>query len=264
MMDPTPHPFQWRSLADALNLHGGGVVTLVGAGGKTTLMFALARQLAAVGGPVLTTTTTKIAFPTPRQSPLVLEAVRAEDLLDQLDHSTELPSHFSVLSPLQAEPEKQVGLPASAIDVLAASGRFRWILVEGDGAARKPLKAPAEHEPVIPDSCRQVIFVAGLDGLGRPLTEQNVHRAARFSELSGVTMGAAITADGLARLVNHPAGGRKAVPAGAGLSLFLNKADAFAWQAVATAVRRNLRQEGGGDIAVIVGSARQGRAMQVS
>ena len=48
------------TLRDALKLDEGGVVSFVGAGGKTSLMFSLARELSKVGESVLTTTTTKI------------------------------------------------------------------------------------------------------------------------------------------------------------------------------------------------------------
>ena len=48
------------SLRHSLNLNGGGVISIVGAGGKTALMFRMARELAGGGDRVLTTTTTKI------------------------------------------------------------------------------------------------------------------------------------------------------------------------------------------------------------
>ena len=55
------------SLGQALMLGDGGVISLVGAGGKTSLMFKLAHELSKTGEPVLTTTTTKIFEPGPDQ-----------------------------------------------------------------------------------------------------------------------------------------------------------------------------------------------------
>jgi probable selenium-dependent hydroxylase accessory protein YqeC len=52
----------------------GGVISLVGAGGKTTLMFRMARELAAAGETVLTTTTTRIYRPEAAQSAHVVVA----------------------------------------------------------------------------------------------------------------------------------------------------------------------------------------------
>ena len=56
------------SLRQALLLGEGGVISLVGAGGKTSLMFRLAHELSLTGDSVLTTTTTKIYVPEPVQS----------------------------------------------------------------------------------------------------------------------------------------------------------------------------------------------------
>ena len=64
-------------------LADGGVVSLVGAGGKTSLMFRLARELTKAGGTVLTTTTTKIFEPTPDQAARVILAESASGLLTQ-------------------------------------------------------------------------------------------------------------------------------------------------------------------------------------
>jgi probable selenium-dependent hydroxylase accessory protein YqeC len=263
MIDPRLCPPGWRPLQQALALTGGGVVTLVGAGGKTTLMFSLARQLAAPDTPVLTTTTTKIQLPTEDHSPHLLEVRHAGGLLERLERLDTIPSHLTALSPVEDHPEKRTGLDPSGIDSIAAGGRLRWILVEGDGAARKPLKAPADHEPVIPASCTHVIVVAGLDGLGRPLIETHVHRADLFSKLSGLPLGEAVTPEALAAVANHPEGGRKGVPAGARITLLLNKADHWGWRSAGRSIRRYLDANRGGDLRVVVGSAMKGRGVRL-
>ncbi len=257
-------PFlEWPSLLECLGLGSGGVVTLVGAGGKTTLMFALAGQLAAADHTVLTTTTTKIQPPTSAQSPLVLETQHADDLLAQIHRLDSLPTHLTALAPVQDYPDKRVGLSPSDIDALSASGCFRWILVEGDGAARKPLKAPAEHEPVIPPSSDRVIVVAGLDGVGQPLDEDHVHRADLFAALGGLALGQIVTPEALARVLTHPQGGFKGVPQGAKVTIFFNKADTcqrgMRGEAFALQLKNALSQR----VAVVMGAALKGRAMRV-
>jgi probable selenium-dependent hydroxylase accessory protein YqeC len=263
MMIPVSRPPGWIPLCQALDLTHGGVVTLVGAGGKTTLMFALARRLASQQRPVLTTTTTKIQLPPQHQSPHLLEVEHAADLLYRLDRLDTIPAHLTALAPEAAQPGKRKGLAPAEIDILSASGRFRWIIVEGDGAARKPLKAPAEHEPVIPASCTHVIVLAGLDGIGRPLDDSSVHRAALFAKLSGLTPGEAVTPEALAKVLTHPLGGRKGVPGEARMTLFLNKADRWSWQPEAQAVGRYLSNNQGADLRVIAGSAQKGGAVVV-
>lgn len=253
---------EWLPLVECLDLRLGGVVTLVGAGGKTTLMFALANQLAADNHTVLTTTTTKIQLPTKSQSPRVFEARHADDLLAQIGRTASPPAHLTALAPVQDHPKKRTGLSPADIDILAASGRFRWILVEGDGAARKPLKAPAAHEPVIPVSCDHVIVVAGLEGLGQPLDEAHVHRADLFADLSGLTPGEEVTPAALAIVLTDPGGGLKGVPQGARVSFFLNKADTVQRQDGGRAVANYLAGMAGRRLAVILGAALTGRAMQ--
>ena len=62
-------------------LEDGGVISLVGGGGKTSLMFALAHELASAGEAVLTTTTTKIFEPSAAQTPHVIVTEQAAELL---------------------------------------------------------------------------------------------------------------------------------------------------------------------------------------
>ena len=52
--------WQTRELAEALGLGNREHIALVGAGGKTTLMFTLAKELVRKGNTVLTGTTTKV------------------------------------------------------------------------------------------------------------------------------------------------------------------------------------------------------------
>jgi probable selenium-dependent hydroxylase accessory protein YqeC len=214
------------SLRKALLLHGQGVVSLVGAGGKTSLMFKLAHEISETGHPVLTTTTTKILNPTPRQSSdlIISDCVdtiinTAKDLLNQ--------NHLHVtVAASQVQPEKKLfGLQPQTIDVLSETKLFRWIIVEADGAARKPLKAPADHEPVIPESTTHVVGICGLSAIGKPLTEKWVHRSERFAEITGLTPGAKISEAALGDILIHEDGIFKNTPVPALRIVFLNQAD---------------------------------------
>jgi probable selenium-dependent hydroxylase accessory protein YqeC len=74
------------------------------------------------------------------------------------------------------------------------------LLIEADGSHTCPLKAPAEHEPAIPDFAQTIIVVAGLKGLGKPLTKHWVHRPEKFAELSGLQIGEEVTGDALVKV----------------------------------------------------------------
>ena len=56
------------TLAEAFSIGEREVISLVGAGGKTTLLYALGRELSALRCGVILTTTTKIFEPEPSRS----------------------------------------------------------------------------------------------------------------------------------------------------------------------------------------------------
>jgi probable selenium-dependent hydroxylase accessory protein YqeC len=213
------------SLRQALMLGESGVISLVGAGGKTSLMFKLAHELSKTGGSILTTTTTKILEPKPDQSPclVVSDSVtrlvnRAKELIDEHHHMTMARARLP-------DKGKLIGIPPSAIDTLWDSNLFRWIVVEADGAAGRPLKAPADHEPVIPDCTSCLVGLAGLNGIGRPLTDQWIFRPERFAELSGIVLNSGVTETAVADVITHNKGLFKNAPAKAARIAFLNQAD---------------------------------------
>jgi len=87
------------------------------------------------------------------------------------------------------------------------------------------LKAPASHEPPIPEFSDMVIVLAGLRALGLPLAEEQVHRPEIFSRLSGLPLNTEITPDSLVRVLTSPHGGLKNIPPTARRVAFLNQAD---------------------------------------
>lgn len=78
--------------------------------------------------------------------------------------------------------------------------QFDYILVEADGAARRPLKAHAPHEPVIPTEANQTICVVGASGFGRPIAAA-AHRPERYALLAGVPEAAEATPEAEARVL---------------------------------------------------------------
>ncbi len=201
-----------------------GVASLVGGGGKTSLMFHLARQLAHSGKKVLTTTTTKIFVPTPEQSRTVIVSSDPHAFLRQVSSCQHANTHITAAAH-KLENGKLLGFAPEAISIFQESRLFDWILVEADGAARRSLKAPAEHEPVIPANTSVLVAVAGLDALGEQLSEKMVFRSALAGPLMGLAEGEVITQIALARLIAHPCGSFKAAPSQARRFIFLNKAD---------------------------------------
>jgi probable selenium-dependent hydroxylase accessory protein YqeC len=213
------------SLKHSLRLERGGVISLVGAGGKTALMFRLANELSRQGAAVLTTTTTKIYMPKRNQSSAVVVAECAKTVLKQAGMLLNHHRHISAGSRRLPFQDKLKGFAPDMIDEIWQSGIFRWIIVESDGAAGRPVKAPAAHEPVIPKCAQWVIGIAGLQAVGKPLIARWAFRPQRVSQITGLAAGSILTEGAIADLFLRAGGVLKDAPAGAIRVAFLNQAD---------------------------------------
>ncbi len=183
------------------------LIAFVGAGGKTSTVHALAQCFAQTGNRVLLATSTKtcIRDRLNQQENLLLSetATSWHETLEQAWHKQKI---ISVANHIAHEQGKVVGLAKEEITALAQAAVADIILCEADGAARKALKAPAPHEPVIPQDTDFCIGLIGLDILGKPLTEEHVHRAQLFSALTGLAMGEPLSFASLLRLAEHEQG----------------------------------------------------------
>ena len=149
---------------------GRGVTSVIGSGGKTSLLAVLARELP--GTVVLTTSTNILPF---ADVPLVTSG-------DAADVRAALAASRVVCVGEQGEKNGKLTAPSLGMEALAALADY--VLVEADGARRLPLKAHAAWEPVIPACSDRTVLVLGASGLGRPVRE-TVHRPELFCELVG-------------------------------------------------------------------------------
>ncbi len=193
------------NLWTALRLGEAPRVAFVGAGGKTTALFALAREAPRA---VVTTTTHLGAW----------QAALADRVLTPEALDAPLSGVTLVVGGAPTPEDRLPGLPPETLlplaERLAAAGVP--LLIEADGARGRPLKAPADHEPAIPPlEGLTVVVVAGLSALGQPLDARHVHRPRRFAALSGLSRGQPVSVEALAAVLRHPQGGCKGIPADA-------------------------------------------------
>ena len=120
------------------------------------------------------------------------------------------------------------------------SGTADYIIAEADGAAGRPVKAHAPHEPVIPQSTTVVVAMAGLDCLGRPADSLTVFRLDLFLRMTGLREGQTLTPAAVSRLFKGAAGLFKGSPQGARLVVFLNKLDALTGDQEAVSLGRRI------------------------
>jgi len=159
-------------LAEFLNIQTG-ITAFIGGGGKTTLLRTLGEELAQKHS-VLLCTTTKI-FPFPN----IPWTNSLEDLMEWKER-------YSLLC--TGTPDQETGkLLAPQVPFSVLKKAFEYILVEADGAARRPLKAHALHEPVIPEMTDQVVCVVGISGFGKPIKDA-VHRPELYTKIASADM----------------------------------------------------------------------------
>ncbi len=211
-------------------------------------MFQLARELSL---PVLLTTTTHIGA---WQVPLADQHIVAESAVGL----QELPLRGLIVVTGAPTLDDRFG-PASPDSLLwlhdTARKRNLPLLIEADGSRQMPLKAPALHEPAIPDFADIVVVVAGLAALGKPLSDDIVHRPETFAALSGLRPGDPITPEAVTRVFMHPEGGLKNIPSHARRLALLNQGDGAELQAQSRSMANRLLA---GYDAVLVASLQAG------
>jgi molybdenum cofactor cytidylyltransferase len=254
------------SLSQALRIHPQTRLAIVGAGGKTSALFVVARELLHGSGPrsvqplpaargVLATTTTHLSMEQCAQADHHIIVTEGKAALQSL-------AGLSLYSGPELGDGRVGGLDRGGLQALVdfAVDQGLPLLVEADGSRQLPLKAPAEHEPALLALEKSgaawmdaVIVIAGLSGLNQPLTEQWVHRPKLFAGLTGLGIGEPITSTALARLLKHPQGGMKNIPPGVSRIALLAQADTALLQASAGEIAQDVL---GAYQAVVVASLR--------
>ena len=210
-------------LQEAFGLEDREMVSMIGAGGKTTTLYRLANELWKTGKKVLVTTTTKLYKPTKPHVQRLFLAQEPQSLTSELAGVKE-PCVVCAGSDLDGA-GKLLGLPPDWLGDLLEKNVVQAILVEADGAAQRLFKVPAKHEPVVPLDSSLAVWVMGIKVLGKPLTSEWVHRAERAIDLLDLKPGCPVTMDIVERLVAHPEGCLRGIPSQSRKIALINQAD---------------------------------------
>ncbi|MFV0436314.1 MAG: selenium cofactor biosynthesis protein YqeC [Desulfopila sp.] len=227
----------------ALGLGRGDVVSIVGAGGKTTLMFRLATEARALGLRVLVTTSTRIFIPD-------------RGAYDRIDLSGALFAGKRLDEPgiyvggrLGHGPGKVGGVDDDLL--IRQKKHFDLVLIEADGSAGRPLKGWRQYEPVVHAATTVTVGIVDIQTIGCPVDERMVHRMEIFCRLTGARPGDAISADHLLQLIDHRQGlfakarGRRI--------LYINKVESIDQQRLSESLCGNLPH-----LATVCGSLARG------
>lgn len=226
----------------AFQLEQGDVVSIIGAGGKTSLIFKLAEEARDTGMKVLVTTSTRIFIPHTNQ-------YNAIDLSGERFSSAQIDgAGIYVAGFLDIDPGKMCGLTDDQIG--ACKDLFDLILIEADGSARKPLKGWNDSEPVMNSRTTRTIGVLDIQTIGQVITSELIHRLDIFLELVGASAGEQVSLKHLEVIVTHEKG--LFAKAQGNVHLFINKVETRSHQRDAQALKHRLI-----DLSSVVGSLHQ-------
>lgn len=153
------------------SLKGLKFISFIGAGGKTSLIKYLAKEFSRRGERVAITTTTKIYA----EAPCIL-------FQDEKDISGDYTNPVMIGKTI--EEGKLTALNEKEIELIGT--RFDKVLIEADGAKRKPIKFPAHFEPVVPALTNKVFVLCGLDSLFKRIDDV-VFRWRDFCDATGIS-----------------------------------------------------------------------------
>lgn len=212
-----------------LNLKKGDVVSIIGAGGKTTLLNHLSNKYS-LGNSVLMTTTTKIFIP------LNYDYLYHDiNYLDTVSHP--LKSSLYVVAPKYED--KLSSLPMGDLETLIKY--FDYTFIEADGSHMKPLKGWNGSEPVICADTTITIGVIDLTHIGEPIDKKIIHRVELFCKLVGKREGDILTIDDYVKIILKKDGifknskGKKVI--------FFSKADLMTDLKIIDEIKRKLYDE---------------------
>lgn len=208
-----------EALLDALEARHG-IVCAVGAGGKKTTLYALAR--AHPGRVGLTSTVFMTTFS---------RRLGARRLITA---AADWPATVAAAAPgtrilAWAPPSEKSGrvggIPPVVVADCHAAGGFDVTYVKADGARMRAIKAPRADEPVVPTTAGTVLWLVSAAAFGQLLTDRIAHRPDEIAAVTGLSAGDAITPESVARLMTSPRGMLRNLPAGARVIPVINAVD---------------------------------------
>ncbi|MCC0683657.1 MULTISPECIES: selenium cofactor biosynthesis protein YqeC [Clostridioides] len=223
------------------------IITVVGAGGKTSFINYFA-DFYRDKLKVLLTTTTKIYVPSDY-----------DNIILTID-GTAIPSichGVTVCGSYINNENKVVGINSSILDEIV--DKFDLVLIEGDGSKRKRLKGWNDGEPVVYHKSTKTIGILDITSFGMNINEENIHRLDIFKKIASVdtyniSSNSTVSLENLKNIVLNPNGlfknysGKRV--------LFINKVENEKYKNLAIKLIKNIK-EYESEIEIFYGSIKQ-------
>jgi probable selenium-dependent hydroxylase accessory protein YqeC len=184
-----------QSITSLLSLAQRDCVSIIGSGGKTSLLWLLANSFPREK--IMVSTTTKIEF-----SP----SLPYDYFYPEPDFREFRPADKGIylIGSLVQSASKLTAPPENALRQLVPL--FDKVLLEADGSKHLPLKGWAQYEPVVPAYTTVTVGIIPAVPAGQLASDKIIHRLPLFSELTGIQPGEPITTAHLAAAACHPLG----------------------------------------------------------
>jgi probable selenium-dependent hydroxylase accessory protein YqeC len=210
-----------QQLSTFLNIQPSQCVSIMGAGGKSTLMNRLADELIVLGRTVVLSSTTNYHRPRTLQPDQILLTGDAPDWPDRLGVLGQRWNRLLVLHHDLGDAMVK-GIDIATVRIIHDRIPDAIVIVKTDGARKRWFKAPNRSEPVIPPWSQLSITVVNWEILGQSLTEALVHRPERVAELTGLTLGDPITPQVVGTVLTHPDTYAAKIPSGARRAIYIS------------------------------------------
>ena len=167
------------NLIDTFKINNKDIITIIGAGGKTSLMFS-ASSLLRNDYKVLVTTTTHIYVPDNNlyDKIIMLTHFENENYNNILQNNK---NGVYVIGSHIVNNSKIKGLTFDMLDKITPY--FDVVIIEGDGSKEKSLKGWNDNEPVIYTKTTKTIGIVDISSIGIDINEENIHRVDKFLDI---------------------------------------------------------------------------------
>lgn len=181
------------SLTQLLELKTKDIISCVGSGGKTSLIFALANELRREK--VLVTTTTKMFKPTYK----VVDYLLSKEQIKNFQYNKGITYLYDSVNN-----ENKVYCSEDTIN--SVIDNFDFTIIESDGSKRKPLKAWQHGEPVIINRTTKTVGIIPIQAIGMEINDDNIHRFQLFQNSFNLKNDKYIDASHLTKIIFHENG----------------------------------------------------------
>jgi len=181
-------------ISKLLEISTGSIVSVVGCGGKTSLIELIAKE---------NKEKKVLISPTTKTFPIICdEVISCNSLNSSIKHKPQtgiqcLGQLNNINGKLEALPDKVLAELTPLYDI---------VLMEADGSRELPCKGWLENEPVIPPYSTHTVGVVTMDAVGKAATAYVVHHLAEFLSLTTLLEGDIITKQSLEDMVCLPKG----------------------------------------------------------